>query len=131
VRGRHAESVRSWVDDRVFTFARNNVLLGGETRGISGDFRASEFAGATYSPDGKWLFLNVQSPGITFAITGPGLTASSSSVELRRCEIDVRCAEARNHGNPFCVPCSVFPCFRASFVDRVFSILSGGRTNFA
>jgi hypothetical protein len=28
----------------------------------------SEFAGATY---GRWLFVNIQSPGITFAITGP------------------------------------------------------------
>jgi uncharacterized protein len=48
-----------------------SILLAGETRGIHGDFRVSEFAGATYSPDGRWLFLNIQSPGITFAITGP------------------------------------------------------------
>jgi hypothetical protein len=33
--------------------------------------RHSEWAGATYSPDGRWLFVNIQSPGITFAITGP------------------------------------------------------------
>lgn len=31
----------------------------------------SELAGATFSPDGKTLFFNVQSPGISFAITGP------------------------------------------------------------
>lgn len=31
----------------------------------------SEFAGATFSPDGKILFFNVQTPGITYAITGP------------------------------------------------------------
>lgn len=31
----------------------------------------SEFAGACFSPDGGTLFVNVQSPGITFAITGP------------------------------------------------------------
>lgn len=30
-----------------------------------------EFAGATYSPDGQTLFVNVQSPGVTFAIWGP------------------------------------------------------------
>jgi len=30
----------------------------------------SEFAGATFSPDGKWLFVNVQVPGTTYAITG-------------------------------------------------------------
>ena len=32
---------------------------------------ASETAGAGFSPDGKWLFLHLQYPGETFAITGP------------------------------------------------------------
>ncbi len=31
----------------------------------------SEFCGACFSPDGKTLFVNMQTPGITFAITGP------------------------------------------------------------
>ena len=31
----------------------------------------SEFAGACYSPDGQTLFVNIQSPGYTFAIWGP------------------------------------------------------------
>ncbi|MFZ5610252.1 MAG: alkaline phosphatase PhoX [Pseudomonadota bacterium] len=31
----------------------------------------SEFAGACFSPDGRWLFVNIQEPGITLAITGP------------------------------------------------------------
>ncbi len=31
----------------------------------------SEFAGATFSPDGSTLFVNMQRDGITFAITGP------------------------------------------------------------
>lgn len=31
----------------------------------------SEFAGACFSPDGKTLFVNIQNPGFTFAITGP------------------------------------------------------------
>jgi len=30
-----------------------------------------EFAGATLSPDGRILFVNIQDPGITFAILGP------------------------------------------------------------
>jgi secreted PhoX family phosphatase len=30
----------------------------------------SEFAGACFSPDGNWLFVNIQVPGITCAITG-------------------------------------------------------------
>lgn len=32
---------------------------------------ASETAGVVFSPDGKWLFLNLQTPGVTLAITGP------------------------------------------------------------
>lgn len=31
----------------------------------------SELAGATFSPDGRILFFNVQSPGITYTVTGP------------------------------------------------------------
>ena len=31
----------------------------------------SEAAGVGFSPDGKWLFLHIQYPGETFAITGP------------------------------------------------------------
>lgn len=31
----------------------------------------SEFAGVCFSPDGKTMFLNIQNPGITFAIWGP------------------------------------------------------------
>ena len=33
--------------------------------------KQAEFAGAIYTPDGKWLIVHVQVPGITFAITGP------------------------------------------------------------
>ena len=58
-------------EGRLFRFARNAVRLRGERHGIAGDFSGSEFAGAIFSPDGRWLFVNVQSPGITFAITGP------------------------------------------------------------
>lgn len=32
---------------------------------------SSELAGATFSPDGSTLFVNVYDPGVTFAITGP------------------------------------------------------------
>ncbi len=30
-----------------------------------------EFAGPTFSPDGRTFFVNIQEPGVTFAITGP------------------------------------------------------------
>lgn len=55
----------------LFRFAENNVVLKGERNGHAGDFRAEEWAGACFSMDGQWLFLNIQTPGITFAITGP------------------------------------------------------------
>ena len=45
-------------DGRIFDFARNR-------------FSDGEFAGPTFSPDGKVLFVNVQRPGVTFAISGP------------------------------------------------------------
>ena len=43
----------------IFDFAKNN---------IEGD---NEFAGACYSPDGDVMFVNVQTPGVSFAIRGP------------------------------------------------------------
>lgn len=46
-------------DGRLYTIARN-VFRGN-----------SEFAGAVFSPDGKVLFVNIQFPGVTFAIRGP------------------------------------------------------------
>lgn len=54
----------------LFEFCRNNVQLDG-AMGFAGDFREDEWAGACFSPDGKWLFANVYSPGFTVAITGP------------------------------------------------------------
>ena len=40
-------------------------------------FNNSEFAGSTFSPDGSTLFVNIQNPGITLAITGPWLEQKS------------------------------------------------------
>lgn len=45
----------------VVPFAKN-VMPGYQTR---------EFAGVTFSPDGKTLFVNIQEPGVTLAIWGP------------------------------------------------------------
>jgi secreted PhoX family phosphatase len=58
-------------DGRIFRFARNAMRLAGERNGLIGDFTMREMAGVTYSPDGRWLFFNIQSPGVTFAVTGP------------------------------------------------------------
>jgi uncharacterized protein len=48
-------------DGRIFDFAKN-ILPG---------FEGKEFAGATFSPDGQTLFVNIQTPGLTLAIWGP------------------------------------------------------------
>lgn len=47
-------------DGVIFDFARNAVP----------GHQDSEFAGATFSPDGQTLFVNIQSPGLTLAIWG-------------------------------------------------------------
>lgn len=51
-------------------------VIGVNSQGEVYDFAAnalngSEFAGACFSPDGKTLFVNMQTPGITLAIWGP------------------------------------------------------------
>ena len=58
---------------QTFTFAMNNVNLAQDYNSVvkKGDYRQSEWAGACDSSDGSWLFVNIQNPGITFAITGP------------------------------------------------------------
>jgi secreted PhoX family phosphatase len=43
----------------------------GRTYPIGKLHRQTEFAGACFSPDGKWLFVNAYSPTQTLAITGP------------------------------------------------------------
>lgn len=61
----------------IFRFAQNNVVLPANVmaaRGYSGsgNYTGSEWAGATFEPkNGNWMFANIQSPGVTFAITGP------------------------------------------------------------
>lgn len=64
-------------DGEIFRFTQNNAdLRATPVKGFNGDYSGSEFAGACYSPDGKWLFVNVQTPGITLAITGPWRTGA-------------------------------------------------------
>jgi secreted PhoX family phosphatase len=77
----NGEHLRILNSDGVFTFAANNINFSSSgfgsytrpqsNRTFSTNFNNSEWCGATFSPDGKWLFANIQSPGITFAITGP------------------------------------------------------------
>ncbi len=50
-----------------YAIARNQLSNGTS----NGSPTYSEFTGPTFSPDGKVLFVNIQAPGITLAITGP------------------------------------------------------------
>ena len=61
------------LDGQVYTFAKNNINLTTSPNGVinPADYRQAEWAGACFSPDGNWLFANIQTPGVTFAITGP------------------------------------------------------------
>lgn len=61
-----------------YTFARHNfnfssaqVQAVGKAGSASGDRRNTEWAGSVFSPDGRVLFVNLYSPGITLAIMGP------------------------------------------------------------
>ncbi|MBP5866610.1 DUF839 domain-containing protein [Streptomyces scabiei] len=51
---------------RTYPIARNDLNIGTEEQP-----EYSEFAGVTFSPDGKTLYANIQTPGILLAITGP------------------------------------------------------------
>ncbi|GIH22797.1 hypothetical protein Aph01nite_11070 [Acrocarpospora phusangensis] len=50
-----------------YAIARNQLAIGTS----NGSPTYSEFTGPTFSPDGKVLFVNIQTPGITLAVTGP------------------------------------------------------------
>ena len=56
-------------DGKVYDFAKN--IRPGVSPDTTDKQSEDEFTGATFSRDGKWLFVNIQTPGITFAITGP------------------------------------------------------------
>jgi secreted PhoX family phosphatase len=60
---------------RTFVLAENAIVIDAPLPGRPsvpvGDHRGIEFCGATFSPSGRHLFVNVQVPGVTFAITGP------------------------------------------------------------
>ncbi|MEU7643803.1 alkaline phosphatase PhoX [Streptomyces huasconensis] len=51
---------------RTYPIARNELNIG-----TADDPKYSEFAGVTFSPDGRTLYASIQSPGILLAITGP------------------------------------------------------------
>lgn len=60
-------------DGEFFRFCQINPHLRGQFGGhdLADTALKSEWAGVTFSRDGEWLFLNIFSPGITLAVTGP------------------------------------------------------------
>jgi secreted PhoX family phosphatase len=62
-------------DGASYVFAVNDLALDDGVPGKPAitprDYRSSEWAGACFDPTGTWLFVNVQRPGVTFAIAGP------------------------------------------------------------
>lgn len=65
-------------DGDAYIFAKNNIeLTPAQLQGanklvsLAGNHRGNEFAGACFDPSGRYLFVNIQTPGVTFAISGP------------------------------------------------------------
>jgi len=65
-------------EGNAYIFAKNNVVLtanqlrtAGKQVALAADHRGNEFAGCCFDPSGRYLFVNIQTPGITFAISGP------------------------------------------------------------
>jgi hypothetical protein len=60
-----------------YPFARNNLELLGAPLAAAGkrvpprDYRGEEWAGCCFDAKGEVLFVNIQMPGVTFAIWGP------------------------------------------------------------
>ena len=58
-----------------FVFAENNMIIDDALPGrpfiAPGDYRSREWAGACFDPFGKYLYVNIQTPGVTFVISGP------------------------------------------------------------
>jgi secreted PhoX family phosphatase len=57
-----------------YPFGVNQLVLAATPPGTSvlpADYRGSEWAGCCFDPSGRWLFVNIQQPGVTFAISGP------------------------------------------------------------
>ena len=64
-----------------YIFAKNNINLteaqlqgAGKLASLAGDRRGNEFAGASFDPTGRYRFGNIQTPRVTFAISGPWAT---------------------------------------------------------
>lgn len=70
-------TISPWGDVVICEDTSNPRIIGitpqGETYALAKNigFPGSEFAGPVFSPSGRTMFINIQSPGLTLAITGP------------------------------------------------------------
>jgi secreted PhoX family phosphatase len=64
-------------DGQCYPFCRNNVTLTADDVAAAGksvqpgDYRGREFTGVCFDSSGQFMFVNIQTPGITLAIWGP------------------------------------------------------------
>lgn len=54
-----------------YNFTAAQLAAAGKPNAPTGNLRNTEWCGSSFSPDGRVLFVNLQSPGVTLAITGP------------------------------------------------------------
>ena len=54
-----------------YNFTAAQLAAVGKPNAPTGNLRNTEWCGSCFSPDGRVLFVNLQSPGLTLAITGP------------------------------------------------------------
>jgi len=70
----HSMRLVSLTKDGDYHFlAQINPKISGQVNGynLAGLLPISEWAGVCFSADGQWMFVNIFSPGISLAITGP------------------------------------------------------------
>jgi secreted PhoX family phosphatase len=58
-------------EGELYQFAKNVLFSQVTDDPAKANFVGNEFAGGCFSPDGRTFFVNIQTPGITFAIWGP------------------------------------------------------------
>ena len=65
-----AEGAEKPGDPNTAVLSAQQIADAGKTI-AEGDYRDTEFCGACWDPLARTLFVNIQTPGITLAITGP------------------------------------------------------------
>lgn len=80
-----------------YAIARNQLNIG-----TAAEPEYSEFTGPTFSPDGRVLFVNIQTPGLTLAITGRGRSTSADRYSAMPCSTAHRVSSTRLCSCSFC-----------------------------